>query len=80
MSPATWIAANACIMAALYNCGNLDHITAKDYMAYTVKIGELALRYTWASVLVHDQEYWCQQVAAIGFDGGWIRSTCAQCC
>ena len=64
MPPATWIAANARIMAALYDRGNLDHITAKDYMAYTVKIGELALRYTWASVLEHNQEYWCQQVAA----------------
>ena len=63
VSPALWIVANARIMAALYNSGDLDHITTKDYMAYTVKIGELASRYTWASVLVYDQEYWRRQAA-----------------
>ena len=54
VSPAMWIAANACIMAALYDSGDLDYGAAKDYMAYTAKIGELASRYTWASpVLTH---------------------------
>ena len=55
VSPAMWIAANARIMAALYDSGDLDHGAAKaDYMAYTAKIGELASRlYTWASVLAY---------------------------
>ena len=64
VSPAMWIAANARIMAALYDSGDLDHGAAKDYMAYTAKIGELALRYTWASVLAYDQEYRRRQAAA----------------
>ena len=47
VSPAMWIAANARIMASLYgDSGDLDHGAAKDYMAYTAKIGELASRYT----------------------------------
>ncbi len=64
VSPAMWIAANARIMAALYDSGDLDHGAAKDYMAYTAKIGELASRYTWASVLAYDQEYRRRQAAA----------------
>ena len=49
VSPAMWIAANARIMAALYDSDDLGHGAAKDYMAYTVKIGELASRCTWAA-------------------------------
>ena len=56
-SPVMCITANACIMAALYDSDDLDHGAAKDYMAYTAKTSELALRYIWASVLVYDQEY-----------------------
>ena len=52
-----WIAANACITGALYDSDDLDHGAAKDYMAYTAKTGELASKYTWASVLAYDQEY-----------------------
>ena len=33
-------------------------------MAYTAKLGELASRYTWASLLLYDQEYRCRQAAA----------------
>ena len=57
VSPVMCIAANARIMAALYDSDDLDHGAAKDYMAYTAKISELALRYIWASVLAYDQEY-----------------------
>ena len=64
MSPAMWISANAHIMAALYDSGDLDHSAAKDYMAYTAKISELASRYTWASVLAYDQENRRRQSAA----------------
>ena len=49
VSPAMWIAASARIMAALYDSDDLGHGAAKDYMAYTVKIGELASRSTWAA-------------------------------
>ena len=64
VSPAMWIAANARIMAALYDSDDLVHGTAKDYMAYTAKIVELASRYTWASVLAYDQEDRRRQAAA----------------
>ena len=64
VSPAMWIAANARIMAALYDSGDLDHGASKDYNAYTAKIGELTSRYTWASVLAYDQEYRRRQAAA----------------
>ena len=37
--PAMWIAV---IMAALYDSDDMDHGAAKDYLAYTAKIGELA--------------------------------------
>ena len=64
VSPVMWIAANARIMAALYDSDDLVHGTAKDNMAYTAKIGELASRYIWASVLEYDQEYRRRQAAA----------------
>ena len=64
VSPEMWIAANARIMAALYDSDDLDHSAAKAYMAYTTKIGELASRYTWASVLAYDLEYRRRQAAA----------------
>ena len=57
-----WIAANARIMAAHHD--DLDHGTAKDDMACTAKIGELASRYTWASVLAYEKEYRRRQAAA----------------
>ena len=64
VSPAMWIAANARIVAALYDSDDLVHGTAKDYMAYTAMIGELASRNIWASVLAYDQEYRRRQAAA----------------
>ena len=64
VSPAQWIAANARIMAALQEKGKLPGTEElKDYMSYTAKIGELACRYTWASVLAYDNEYRTQQTA-----------------
>ena len=64
VSPTMWIAANARITAALYDSDDLDHGAAKDYMAYPAKIGELASRYTWASVLAYDQEYRRRQISS----------------
>ena len=63
VSPAMWLAANARIMAALIDGGHLDLSSVKDYLAYTVKVGELACRYTWQSVLVYDTEYRTNQAA-----------------
>ena len=57
VSPAMWMAANARIMAAHLDRGHLDPTGVKDYLAYTVKVGELACRYTWQSVLAFDAEY-----------------------
>ena len=51
-------------MAALYDSGDLDNGASKDYIAYTAKIGDLASRYTWASVLAYDQEYRRRQAEA----------------
>ena len=40
---------------------NFDHAAFRqflsDYLVYTVKVGELATRYTWASVLLYDDDY-----------------------
>ena len=55
--------------AQLINSGELsskDDIL--DYVAYTSKIGELACRLAWQSVLVYDQECRAMQAAG-GF--GW---------
>ena len=68
-SPAMWMAANSRIMAALLQRGELDDQGALDYLAYTAKIGELACRFTWTSVLLYDDEYRHLQ-AATGFRWG----------
>ena len=69
MSPAMWISANVRIMATLVNREDLHVGNIKDYMTYMVKVGELASCYTWASVLLYDQEYGCRQ-AAVHFCSG----------
>jgi len=57
ISPAQWISANARIMAALLSQGKLLYHQIPNYLAYTAKIGDLALRYSWQSVLLYDSEY-----------------------
>lgn len=57
VSPAQWIAANSRICSELINKGKLEQNAIHDYLAYTAKIGELALRYTWQSVLLYDHQY-----------------------
>ena len=54
-TPAQWIVANSRIMAELI--AEIPMFNIQDYLAYTVKIGELAQRFTWASVLSYDDEY-----------------------
>ena len=56
-----WISANARIMAMLVDREDLHMGNIKDYM---VKVGELASCYTWASVLLYNQEYRCRQAVA----------------
>ena len=76
VSPAMWIAANARIMAALYDSDDLDHGAAKDYMAYTVNWHRdtPGLRF-WRMTKSTDADR--QQP---GSDGDRTHSTCAQCC
>lgn len=57
ISPAQWIGANARIMAELLRQGKLQESQVLNYLSYTAKIGDLALRYSWLSVLYYDNEY-----------------------
>jgi hypothetical protein len=69
VTPAQWIAANARIMASLVDSRQLDDAGVRDYLSYTAKVGELACRYTWASVLAYDNAYRARQATA-GFRWG----------
>ena len=69
ISPAQWISANSRIMAELLRQGKLQHHQIPMYLSYTAKIGDLALRYTWQSVLLYDNEYRHLQ-AKLQFDWG----------
>ena len=57
ISPSQWITANARIMGQLRSSGSLGPEEVTDYLAYTAKIGELASRYTWTSVVLYDNDY-----------------------
>lgn len=57
ISPAQWIGANARILAELLRQGRLQYHQVPQYLGYTAKIGDLALRYSWLSVLFYDNEY-----------------------
>ncbi len=69
ISPAQWIGANARIMADLLRQGRLLPHQVPLYLSYTAKIGDLALRYSWLSVLSYDAEYRDKQ-AQFQFDWG----------
>ena len=59
ITPAQWVAANSCILADIIRKspdGNVRELVC-DYMSYTTKIGELACKYTWKSVILYDNEY-----------------------
>lgn len=68
ISPSQWIAANARIQAELIGEG-MEMCGIHDYLSYTAKIGELATRFTWASVLHYDDEYRRNQ-SIMGFRWG----------
>jgi len=69
VSPAQWIAANARIMATMLETGRLSASGTMDYLAYTAKVGEMAARYSWTSVLLYDDQY-RQNQAAYNFRWG----------
>jgi len=69
ISPAQFIAANSRILARLIESGRLAGQGILDYLAYTAKVGEMATRYTWSSVLTYDHQY-RQSQAAYGFRWG----------
>jgi hypothetical protein len=69
VTQAQWIVANSRIMATLIQTGQLGSAGTMDYLSYTVKIGELAGRFTWQSVLLYDDQYRRTQ-AAYGFRWG----------
>ena len=57
VSPMQWCAANIHILIDLLREGELSASNIMDYLAYTVKIANLATKFTWASTLAHDQAY-----------------------
>lgn len=69
ISPAAWTYANSRIQDRLCAEGRLDVQGNRDYLMYTSKVGELAMRYTWNSVVAYDNEYRVQQ-AEHGFRWG----------
>ena len=54
VSPGMWISANVKILQKLMEDDDFDVMA---YLRYTAMIGELATRFTWASVLLFDDEY-----------------------
>ena len=53
-----WVIANTRIFNALVTKGKLPtHDDVQHYLAYTIKIMELANRYEWKSVLMYDNEF-----------------------
>ena len=65
VSPSQWIAANANILGEMLEHDDIPPTELKnvvqEYTAYTVKVGELAVGHTWASVMLYDDEYRYQQ-------------------
>ena len=57
VSPAQWSGANMRILIELLKEGSLKMNSILDYIAYSVKISELADRFHWQSVLLYDREY-----------------------
>jgi hypothetical protein len=57
INPAQWVVASNRIMLALIGEQDWSMQEVKDYICHQIKIGELATRYTWTSVIQYDQEY-----------------------
>ncbi len=76
VTPANWVSANALIMSELVSeliaaehPPQSLHEFVLDYCSYTTKIGELANRFTWASVMAYDDDYRARQ-SQFGFRWG----------
>lgn len=69
VNQAMYMAASSRILANLLQTGKLSHANVPHYLAYQVKIGMLAQRYLWTSVLLYDREYRRMQ-AAFNFPWG----------
>jgi hypothetical protein len=69
ITPAQWTVANSRILAEFIKDGQRETQYTLDYLSYTAKIGELATRYTWSSVILFDDEY-RQRQAEFGFRWG----------
>jgi len=57
VTPMQWSAANVRILMELLQEGQLQKEHIYDYLAYTVKVSELADSYLWTSVLHYDRAY-----------------------
>ncbi len=57
VSPMQWSAANIRILLEMLTSGSLKQSSMFDYLAYTVKVSELADSYMWSSVLHFDRAY-----------------------
>lgn len=68
ISPFLWMGANAKINAKLLSEGKLQGGRAYGYMAYTLRISQLAQTYSWKSVLLYDRK--CRMVQA-STNSGW---------
>ena len=57
ISPLQWMGASIRIMRELLAKGQLKNTDIDYYLGYMEKIGDLASKYTWQSLLVYDREY-----------------------
>jgi hypothetical protein len=59
LTPAQWIIGSVRILADIISNTPAPDLrqTVLDYLSHTAKMGELATRYTWASVITLDDEY-----------------------
>ena len=57
VKPLQWTAANLCILHELLSQGRIQHTAILEYLAYTVKICDLAENHMWGSVLLYDRAY-----------------------
>ena len=71
-----WITANCRILARLME-DMKSEFDVKSYLQYTEMVGEPAVRLTWQSVLMFDDEY-RQRQAKVGFP--WMPLTWAPSC
>ena len=69
VTPMQWSAANLRILIELLQEGHLQAQNIFEYLAYTIKISELAESYVWQSVLCYDRAY-RQLQAQHGFKWG----------